>query len=103
MAAKTNAQACRESRNKAKAERERLGIVVRQYPVAKGIDTKLKALCAAHGFDDWRELLDTAIQRLHDAEPEVAARFLAVSQHQYQPSKKLLRQLAEYTPPAEPE
>lgn len=101
--AKTNAQACRDSRSKAKAEQERLGIVIRKWPVAKGIDAKLTALCAQHGFEDWRELLDTVIQRLHEAPPEDAARFLAVSQHRFEPSKKLLRQLAEFTPPPEPE
>lgn len=101
--AKTNAQSCKDSRARAAAQRARLGIVVRQWPVAQGINAKLESLCAQHGFDDWRELIETAIQRLHDAEPEDAARFLAVSRHYYTPSKKLLRQVAEYTPPAEPE
>lgn len=34
--AKNNAQSCRDSRAKAAAERERLGIVIRKWPVAKG-------------------------------------------------------------------
>jgi hypothetical protein len=101
--AKDNAQACRDSRAKGAAERERLGIVIRKYPVSKGIDEKLKALCMQHDFTDWRELLDTVIQRLHEATPEDAARFLAVSQHRFEPSKKMLRQIAEFTPAPEPE
>lgn len=101
--AKTNAQACRDSRTKAAAERDRLGIVIRKGPVAKGIDAKLTALCEKHGFEDWRELLDTVIQRLQEAQPEDAGRFLAVSQHRFEPSKKMLRQIDEFTPAAEPE
>ena len=101
--AKTNAQACKDSRDKAAAEHERLGIVVRKWPISKGVDTKIKDLCAAHGFKDWRELMDTVIQRLHDATPEDAARFLAVSRHKFTPSQKMLRRIADYTPPPEPE
>lgn len=101
--AKTNAQACKDSRDKAAAEHARLGIVVRKWPIAKSINTQLEAVRKAHNFKDWRELLETVIQRLHDATPEDAARFLAVSRHQFTPTEKMLRQIADYTPPPEPE
>ncbi|MDP3978372.1 MAG: hypothetical protein Q8P85_10330 [Pseudomonas sp.] len=101
--AKDNAQACRDSRKRAAAERQRLGIVIRKWPVAQGINTKLEALCIEHGFDDWRELLDTVIQRLHESPPADVAHWLAVSQHHFKPSEKMLRQIAAYTPPPEPE
>lgn len=101
--AKTNAQACKDSRDKAAAEHERLGVVVRKWPIAKSINTQLEAVRKAHNFKDWRELLETVIQRLHDATPEDAARFLAVSRHQFTPTEKMLRQIADYTPPPEPE
>lgn len=101
--AKTNAQACKDSRDKAAAEHERLGIVVRKWPISKGVDTKIKELCAAHGFKGWRELMDTVIQRLHEGPPAEVAHWLAVSQHQFTPSEKMLRQIADYTPPPEPE
>lgn len=101
--AKDNAQACRDSRIKAAADRERLGIVVRKWPLANSINTQLEAVRKAHNFKDWRELLETVIQRLHDATPEDAARFLAVSRHKFTPTEKMLRQIANYTPPPEPE
>lgn len=101
--AKDNAQACRDSRLKAAAARERLGIVNRKWPVARGIDEKLTAPCTTHDFEDWRELLDTVIQRLHEATQEDAERFLAVSQHQFTPSQKMLRQIDDYAPLPEPE
>lgn len=101
--AKDNAKACRDSRIKGAADRERLGIVIRKWPVAHGINTKLEALCIEHDFDDWRELLDTVIQRLHESPPADVAHWLAVSQHHFTPSEKMLRQIADYTPAAEAE
>ncbi|MDP2244054.1 hypothetical protein [Pseudomonas sp.] len=101
--AKTNAEACKDSRDKAAAERERLGIVIRKWPIPAGINTQLESVRKAHGFKDWRELLETVIQRLHDATPADAARFLAVSRHQFTPTEEMLRQVAEYRPPPEPE
>lgn len=94
--AKSNAKACKDSRDKAAAERDRLGIVIRKWPLAQGINTQLEALRQAHGFEDWRELLDTVIQRLHEAAPADAARFLAVSRHQFTPTEKMARQAAAF-------
>lgn len=92
MTAKSQAQRSKESRDKAAAEAERLGIVKRKWPVPAGIDTMLVALCKQHGFTDWRELIETAIQRLHD-NPEQAAAFLAVTRHEITITPKVARQL----------
>nr|WP_298118280.1 hypothetical protein [uncultured Pseudomonas sp.] len=87
---RTQAARSRKSRKKAKETAERLGIVKREWPVPIGIDAMLKALCTQHDFKDWRELIETAIQRLHES-PDQAAAFLGVTRHNFQITEKVAR------------
>lgn len=90
--AKLPALRSKESRARAAEKAEKLGIVNRKWPVPKGIDSKLIDLCRRHHFEDWRELIETAVQRLHES-PEAAARFLDVTRHDFTISENVSRRI----------
>ncbi len=94
--AKSNAQLCRESRQRRNQKKEALDQKDLVLPFPAGTRNALAQLMEWHSHDDQREAIATMIHRLHEAGREASAPFFAVSRHEITITEKLSRQLKEF-------